>query len=530
MLAADRLGRKRLRPGDEGKERDMERWHGRRDGHGRRAAIVAAVLAGGGLLAPGRGTASAATDHPGLGECRVARQGQVRNGQQFQNPAGTHATVSTRDGSHLDIDNPFFSAALGTNGRSCATCHAPRDGMSLSVASIRERFEESCGLDPLFTGDGANAPGLDVSTVEARRAAFSLLRNKGLIRLRIKPPANAQYELVGVDDPYGNRASMQDGIVVFRRPLPATNLKFLNAVMWDTRQGRAEPEFVNASLKNQARTAVIDHAEGAAPADDVLQAIIDFQSALFTAQVRHRRAGKTSNGGASGGPDALVGVDYAVNENRVLPIPAPPASPLGVLTTNVFTLFDGWTNAQGGEEGEDGDDGVRNEARRSVARGEQIFNTRPITDRAPDGALVIETCSACHNAFNAGNMSHSLVGRPFAGVAAVRVSEAEFRTPDLPLYTFREKIAPFRTLVTTDPGQALVTGLTRDWNRFKSPNLRGLASRAPFFHNGRAATIADIVDHYDRVMNPVDANGNPISTPRFTEEERADLIAFLESL
>jgi hypothetical protein len=500
----------------------MERSNRRGIGLGARSGVVAAVLVGSGLTGPGGGTIAA---DQGNGNCRVGRQHQVRNGEQFQNPSGWHATVSTRDGSHLDLSNPFFSDSLGTNGRSCATCHAPRDGMSIAVSTIRERFDESCGLDPLFTGDGANAPGLDVSTLEARRAAFSLLRNRGLIRLKIRPPANAQYELVSVDDPYGNVSNMADGIVVFRRPLPATNLKFLNAVMWDTRQGRGEAELVNANLRNQARAAVIDHAEGAAPPDDVLQEIVDFQGALFTAQYRHRRAGKTFKGGASGGPDTLVNVDYAVNENRVLPIPAPPASPLGILTTSVFTLFGGW--AQGGDE--DGG-GERHEARRSVARGEQVFNTRLITDRAPDGSLAIQTCSGCHNAFNAGNMSHSLIGRPFGGVPSVRISEAEFRTPDLPLYTFREKIPPFRTLVTTDPGQALVTGLTRDWNRFKSPNLRGLASRAPYFHNGMAATIADIVDHYDRVMNPVDANGTPISTPPFTEEERADLIAFLESL
>jgi cytochrome c peroxidase len=502
----------------------MVRWNRREIGRGARAAVVAVVLAGSGLAGPGGGAAAA---DPAGGNCRIERQGQVRNGEQFQNPSGTHATVSTRDGSHLDLSNPFFSESLGTNGRSCATCHAPRDGMSIAVSTIRERFDESCGLDPLFTGDGANAPGLDVSTLEARRAAFSLLRNRGLIRLRIRPPASAQYELVSVDDPYGNVSNMTDGIVVFRRPLPATNLKFLNAVMWDTRQGRGEAELVNANLKNQARAAVIDHAEGAAPPEDVLQEIVDFQSALFTAQYRHRRAGKTSNGGASGGPDALVGVDYAVNENRVLPIPAPPASPLGVLTRNVFTLFGEWANAE--DDDGDGEEG-RAEARRSVARGEEIFNTRPITDRAPDGTLVVQTCSNCHNSFNAGNMSHSLVGRPFGGAASVRVSEAEFRTPDLPLYTFREKIPPFRTLVTSDPGQALVTGLTRDWNRFKSPNFRGLASRAPYFHNGMAATISDIVDHYNRVMNPLDANGNPVSTPPFTEQERADLIAFLESL
>jgi mono/diheme cytochrome c family protein len=478
---------------------------------------------------------TASTEQAVRDECEIKRQRKTRNGQHFQNPSGVHATVSTRDGSQLDTDNPFFSAALGTNGRSCVTCHGPEDGMSLRVSSIQERFEESCGLDPLFRGDGTNAPGLDVSTVEARRAASSLLLNKGLIRIRIKPPASAQYELVSVDDPHGNNASMADGIVVFRRPLPATNLRFLSAVMWDTREGRAEPAFVNTNLKNQARNAIIDHAEGVAPSDDVLQAIVDFQSALFTAQVTHHRAGNTAKGGATGGPYNLIDTHFAVNENRTLPIPPPPASPLGILTTNVFTLFSSWANAaEGGENvedhGEDEDHGRRQASRQSVARGEQIFNNRPITDHAPDGTLLIETCSTCHNAFNAGNMSHSLAGRPFAGSASVRVSEAAFRTPDLPLYTFKEKIPPFRTLVTTDPGQALITGLTRDWNRFKSSNLRGLAARAPYFHDGMAATIADIVNHYDIVMNPVDAAGNPLSTPRFTAQEKADLMAFLESL
>ena len=505
---------------------------------GWRVGLVSMALAGSGLLTASVG--AAAPDPAGrASHCRVEEQRTIENGKGFKNPSGAHATVSTRDGGHLDTDNPFFSAALGSNGRACVTCHSPRDGMSLSVSSIQDRFEESCGLDPLFVSDGTNAPGLDVSTLEARRAASSLLLDKGLIRIKIKPPANAQYELVRVDDPHGNQASMADGIVVFRRPLPATNLRFLNAVMWDTREGHAEPEFVNANLKRQARNAVIDHAEGAAPPDDVLQAIVDFEMALFTAQVRHQGAGNTSSKGAFGGPLHLIQTPYAVDENRVLPIPPAPVTALGVLTTKVFTLFNAWASSSEAEDGNgnaedeadrDGRGSWRRAHRESVARGEEIFNTRIITDTNPSGAFVSATCSTCHNAFNAGNMSHSLSGRPFAGVPSVRVSDAAFRTPDLPLYTFKEKIAPFRTLVTTDPGQALVTGLTRDWNRFKSSNLRGLASRAPYFHNGMAATLADVVDHYDVVMNPVDAAGYPLRTPRFTPEERTDLIAFLESL
>ena len=504
----------------------MGGWDRRSVGYGGRVAIVAMALAASGLDAIGRGPAAVRAD-----QCRVRVERKLKNGQQFANPSGTHATVSTRDGRELDTDNPFFSAALGTNGRSCATCHAAEDGMSVSVSSIKERFEESCGLDPLFTGDGRNAPGHDVSTVDARRAASSVLLSKGLIRIKIRPPANAQYELVSVDDPHGNDASMEDGIVVFRRPLPATNLKFLNAVMWDTREGRAEPEFVNANLKNQADEGHHRPCRGRgalrrrAPGDRRLP-----ERALHRAgetpprgQDRQRRShGRTSQ------PRR-----HAVRGRRE-PHPADPAaaglSPRRPHEERIHAVQRVGEPRGRRRRGED-EDGRRHASRQSVARGEQIFNHRPITDRAPDGSPVVETCTACHNAFNAGNMSHSLAtGRPFGGVASVRVSDAAFRTPDLPLYTFREKIPPFRTLVTTDPGQALKTGLTRDWNRFKSSNLRGLASRAPYFHNGMAATIADIVDHYDKVMNPVDASGNPISTPPFTAEEKADLIAFLESL
>ena len=455
----------------------MGGWDRRSVGHGGRVAIVALALAASGLDALGRGPAAVRAD-----QCRVRVERKVKNGQQFANPSGTHATVSTRDGSELDTDNPFFSAALGTNGRSCATCHAAEDGMSLSVSSIKERFEESCGLDPLFTGDGRNAPGHDVSTVDARRAASSVLLSKGLIRIKIRPPANAQYELVERGRPpwqqrqHGGRHRRVQAPASGHEP-EVPERRDVGYARGPRGAGVRQREPQEPGRRRPSSTMP----RAAAPSDDVLQAIVDFQSALFTAQVKHHRAGNTAKGGAAGGPRNLVDTPYAVDENRILPIPPPPASPLGVLTRNVFTLFNSWASpVEDGDEGED-EDGRRHASRQSVARGEQIFNHRPITDRAPDGSPVVETCTACHNAFNAGNMSHSLAtGRPFGGVASVRVSDAAFRTPDLPLYTFREKIPPFRTLVTTDPGQALKTGLTRDWNRFKSSNLRGLASRAPY--------------------------------------------------
>ena len=64
--------------------------------------------------------------------------------------------------------------------------------------------------------------------------------------------------------------------------------------------------------------------------------------------------------------------------------------------------------------------------------------------------------------------------------------------PDLPVYLISRCPNPFNagqpeSFYTTDPGKALVSGLCSDFNRGKGPILRGLAARAPYFHNGAAA-------------------------------------------
>jgi cytochrome c peroxidase len=61
--------------------------------------------------------------------------------------------------------------------------------------------------------------------------------------------------------------------------------------------------------------------------------------------------------------------------------------------------------------------------------------------------------------------------------------------------------------------------LWTDLGRFKTPTLRGLSARAPYFHNGIAASIEDTVRHYERLLNFV-----------FTDQERQDLVAFLQAL
>jgi cytochrome c peroxidase len=69
----------------------------------------------------------------------------------------------------------------------------------------------------------------------------------------------------------------------------------------------------------------------------------------------------------------------------------------------------------------------------------------------------------------------------------------------LPTITLQNK-ATFEIKTTTDPGRALITGLWKDVGRLKGPILRGLPSRAPYFHNGSADTLSDVIDFYNSVL------------------------------
>ena len=100
---------------------------------------------------------------------------------------------------------------------------------------ILRRFNATQGTDLIFRPvDGANCPLADVSTVEERRRAYSLLLTRGLIRIPIAVPENADYQVVSVYNQYGCNST--DVISMYRRPLPTTNLPFLSAVMFDGRE------------------------------------------------------------------------------------------------------------------------------------------------------------------------------------------------------------------------------------------------------------------------------------------------------
>jgi hypothetical protein len=419
----------------------------------------------------------------------------------YTNGSGSHQTFSSTG--NTSVTNPFFQS-IGTNGRACINCHQPSAAWGITPSQVQQVFNATGGTDPIFrTNDGSNAPNLPVATVAQRQTAYSLLLNRGVIRVGLPIPANAEFDLVLTEDPYHFASATE--LSLFRRPLPSTNLKFLATVMWDGRE-TISGNTIAQDLAKQSVDATLGHAQAAvAPTATQQQQIVDFETALFTAQVTNTAAGSLTAAGATGGPVNLAAQPFHIGINDVL-----GADPAGTaFSTHVFSIYDAWANQSGSTQAA---------ARASIARGQTIFNTRQFTIAGVRGVNDVlgvtnltGTCTTCHDTPNAGNHS---VGLPLdLGLTDPNT----FNIDTTPRYTLRNKTTG-ATIRTSDPGRSLIDGKWAHVATFKGPILRGLAARPPYFHNGFAATLADVVKFYDtRFHIGLDA------------QAAADLAAFLSS-
>ncbi len=439
----------------------------------------------------------------------VIATSKAPNLQLFSNPTGMAQTYSTAGA--IDLGNEFFQS-LGTNGRSCSSCHVQGDGWTITPPHIQARFDASQGLDPIFRPvDGATCPTADLSTVEARRATYNLLLTKGLIRVSIGVPAGAEFSIVSISDPYACPENTPAGLALFRRPLPATNLRFLTTVMWDGRESPAGRS-LHDDLISQATDATTGHAQGVAPNATQLEDIVAFETALSTAQAWDSNAGNLRAQGAMGGPVVLSKQDFYVGINDSL-----GGDPTGAaFDSNAMTLYSAWEDLHSSLSA------PLTAARLSVARGEKLFNTFPIPISGVSGLndklgveTIMGTCTTCHDAPNVGN--HSVPLALNIGVTDYPAT-APLDTGGLPVYVLRCN-ATGQTYTVTDPGRALITGKCADIGKVKGPILRGLAARAPYFHNGSAATLRDVVEFYDARFHL-----------GLSEQDKEDLVAFLQTL
>ncbi|MGD1107749.1 MAG: hypothetical protein ABR865_11960 [Terracidiphilus sp.] len=426
--------------------------------------------------------------------------------QPYPTPSGTESTFSATGS--IDPSGIFFQA-LGTNTRSCSTCHELSQGMGLSATSAQALFASSNGSDPLFAAvDGANCP--TVATSDS--TGHSLVVNNGLIRIAEALPASAQFTMAVAQDPYGcaavtNPSTGQKTYSVYRRPLPPTSLQMLSQVMWDARFTGAPLNTaatlsanLETDLSTQAANAIATHEQGsAAPTAAQLSELVAFEEGLFTAEATDTQAGPLTGSGATGGAAALAAQGYYPGINDAF-----GQDPKGAkFNPVVFTLFAAW-------------EASANPAQASIARGEDIFNSAPmqITDvhglndnpALGSPAVIVGTCGTCHDAPNIG--THSLPLTMDIGTSHVIASETDanivgglqaLTEPNLPVYQISgctNAGGNAVVYVTTDPGVALETGQCADVNRLKAPGLRGLAARGPYFHNGSAANLGQVVQFY----------------------------------
>jgi cytochrome c peroxidase len=497
-----------------------------------RRAGLHALLGGVALVLMQAGATSWADD----GQDGMRRDRDYREVQTFPDPTGFIETYNVNGA--INRHGAFFQP-LGTNGRSCETCHAADQAMSISPPQIRALYEQTRGRDPLFAAvDGANCSNVE----RGDRRGHSLLLQHGLIRIPVTLPANPQFTITVVHDPYGCALTTDPGTgqltaSVYRRPLPTTNLNFLSTIMFDGREtisplnsGSTFLANLTADLTHQATSAINVHFQASsAPTAQQLQQIVQFELGLFTAQTWDRHAGALNDNGAGGGARNLGEQQYYPGINDVL-----GADPTGTpFDSSSMTLFNSWAHARGAHE----------DARQAIAAGEVLFNTAPLTITNVRGlndspalgkpTSFKGTCTTCHDAPNVGDHSLPLpldigIGHsPLPGLEsdpAIASAIAELDEPRLPVFLIQGCPNPFNagqpeSFYTTDPGKGLVTGQCGDINRVKGPVLRGLAARAPYFHNGAAATLLEAVNFYNQrfAMN-------------LTAQQKQELVAFLNSL
>jgi cytochrome c peroxidase len=436
-------------------------------------ATTTLVLALAGALVSACGQAVDAAPEDTLPQSRQQDldSGRLPNGFSIVNAAGAAATFS-RVG-FVDLNNPFHSPQ-GRNGRSCESCHLFQTGWGVLPAEVELRFWLSEGNDPIFNLLDANSPTADVSTLEARYTAYGMLR-EGLFRRGGNVPAAAEYQIIAVDDPLGAGGTLTR-FEAFRRPLATTNFHMARNIGWHDQNTNGSGD-VHAGLVNQINGNITGAQQGDPAAPETVETIAVYEEGLAFAQEFVFGAGWLTACGGRGGPENLS------DEGRL---------------SGRFDLYDAWIGLAPGTCTSVSAD----EKRAQIARGQELFNS----PNAGGGR-----CGGCHDTANDGSNANGVL-------FDVGASRAQFRRAGMPLYTLRN-IATLALRETTDPGRALRSGRWTDLDHFKVPSLRGLAARPPYFHNGIAATLDDVVTHYEVALGFV-----------FTPAEKEDLVAFMKAL
>jgi cytochrome c peroxidase len=390
---------------------------------------------------------------------------------------------------------------LEGNGRACADCHMLTDHFQLSPADAEARFQalqrrrqrDPDADDPLFRPIDAD----DFRTNGENATDFSNLRENGLIRITFPLPANMK-----LVDPVTGLVTDETFVDVWRAVPTVNDVKLTGPDVTNpwfrgpNNTGGYQLDARITTLQDQAEGALVNHAQvHVAPPQRMLDDLAAFQSVLFT------------------NPRVRM-LSEAIDAGEALPDVDPPLTEIEQQGKVVFERA--CSQCHGGPS--------QSNAQAPVVRFHDIasqcprpIDTRPITVVIP---------------------------ARFAYAPCPTRLERNARTYEI---TMANGTKVRRT--SSDPGRALLTGFVGgpapqdDWNKFDVPGLRGISKTAPYFHNNSAATLEEVVDHYNEFFKRVQVNvpGPPIppivttdgvhvDRPLTSAAEREALLAYLRKL
>ena len=259
-----------------------------------------------------------------------------------------------------------------------------------------------------------------------------------------------------------------------------------------------------ARSRTQATDATLGHAQATSADPAQMTAIAAFESALYTAQAVDTVAGALDAGGATGGPSALASQAFHVGIND--PFGRDPQH--GGFSRNVFTLYAAWATLTGSDA--QTQQRLLDRARRgrsSTRAGRYAISGAVARHRRPGRRDVLDLPRHAGHRRPLGRRDDEPRARqqqpPHGRPVALHADPHAERRHD--------------AAGRRDPGRAMVSGKWADVGLFKIPGLRGLAMRAPYFHNGFSPTLTDLVSFY-----------NDKFTIGLSTQDMADMVAFLE--
>jgi cytochrome c peroxidase len=393
---------------------------------------------------------------------------------------------------------------LGGNGRSCADCHMPTESFQLSPAAVKSRFDALTAErvhnpnadDPLFRPVDAD----DFRTNGKNATDYSNLVENGLVRVTMPLPKN-----VKLLDPATGLPMAQDFVDLWRAVQPVLNVAITGpdgvlpihppgvprtAIMGQdpngpNRQGGYQSDARFGTLQEQARGALISHAQiTEEPSQQLLDDLAAFQQTLFS---------------SAGVENLALAILAGATQ---FPNPDPELNALEL-------------------------------------EGKAVFN---------------RACGQCHGSAShpSTSTSDATIPRPIIRyhniITAFPRPPADFAAGPARLtrnaQTYQITLADGATtnVTTSDPGRLLLTGQLADLGLMDMPNLRGISRTAPYFHNNSAATLEEMLDHYDRFfarvarLNPsplpplLSSNGTTRDRGFVLASERESLLAYLRKL